>query len=405
MRKIVKRAAAFPRLIGILVLGLVAPVYWYNTSGHDSATEKKTLLPTTMSRSPRVVPTRQDLQTLAWPSDIWGIPAKPALERQGWPATKAIDMVDLMNKLQQQSGVSLSYFLVNIGAGDGCIEAYKYECDPVNVLLASNISSSSPPTSPWRGLLVEPNPGEAVVLRRMYPNGVTVLEQGINSSSIFDRLSSCPELPFDFDVFKMDTDSADCDVLDALLSRGLYRPKVILSEFNILYPPPIRYNLVDDGRWKFAAHNSKLIDQCSISHLVDRMEFHDYVLFQLDGWDAWFVRRDIADAHLHLPAYYDTLSWYLAGYAGIGYMAQFINLTLYGAPYTNGLSLPCLQWTKRVRKAAARQNRTLTTDEVDHMLRDLSEVVPRVMQQENNTQQYRLSRFKLDQNTICQQQS
>jgi hypothetical protein len=391
-----KVATTFCTLVGILIMGLMLSLYWYNTSGHDSTIIEKKVLVSTRSSGTRVVPTHQDLQTLVWPSDIWGIVTKPALERQGWPATKAIDTVDLMQKLRQ-SGVALSYYLVNIGAGDGCIEADNYECDPLNVLLASNTSSSPRPTSPWRGLLIEPDPVQATVLRRAYhSNGVTVVEKGVNSSSIIDRLSSHRALPFHFDLLKMDTDSADCDVVDALLSHGSFRPKVILAEFNIMYPPPIRYNLVDDGQWRFGTHNGKLIDQCSLSYLFDRMESHRYVLLQVDGWDAWFVRRDIADAHLNVPVYYDAVSWYLAGYASVDFMPRFIDQTAYGATYTNGLSLSCLQWTEQVRDVAARENRTLTTEEVDHMLRDLSEVVPQVMQQTNNIHQYQLSRSKLD---------
>jgi hypothetical protein len=319
---------------------------------------------------------------------------KPALERHDWPATKAVDSFDLIRKLQQ-SGAALNYFMVNVGAGDGCIKHLKYECDPVNTLLASSFSSSSPSRAPWRALLFDPSPLNAEVLRQTYANAI-VLQDAINSSSIVNILSAHKELPVDFDVFKIDIDSADCDVIEALLSHGSFRPKVIVSEFNIMYPPPIHYNLVDDGKWLFGARFSKLYDQCSLAYLENMMKSHNYVLFQVDFWDAWFVRRDVANAHLGLPVYYDALSWFVAGYARVDYKDNFIEHTAYGKQATNGLSAPCLRWTDLVNDKAGRENRTLTAEEAGNLLREVSEFVPRAMQSTNNLQQYMLSLTAFD---------
>lgn len=93
------------------------------------------------------------------------------------------------------------------------------------------------------------------------------------------------------------------------------------------------------------------------------MEEHNYVLIQVDFWDAWFVRRDLADAHLGLPVYYDALSWFVAGFANVDYRARFINTTAYGAPFSNGRSTPYLRWTDLVRDAAVQENRPLTKEE------------------------------------------
>ena len=332
--------------------------------------------------------TRELFQTFQWPSQHFGIQPRQALERymiageqrdQVDVATLALSNEDILDQIGK-AGVELSHWFLNVGAGDGCIDYKKIECDESNVLLPIKASSTlqkregnNTVVGSYSGVLVELMDISINALKSAYDNAV-IINEGVNASSIVQTIrNSAPQLPDDLDLFKMDIDSCDCDIIKAFTSA--YHPKVIQAEFNVIYPPPISFNTVDDGTWEFGAHGlsggeTQLANQCSLSHLTNSLE-ENYILFQVDYWDAWYVTKEVYRA-LKLPLVYDDYSWYNAGYASKKDRNFFMTKTA----YRNGPH----HWADLVQTEAM-ENRPLSKEQQEQMLKEAARFIPLNSQQ------------------------
>ena len=95
------------------------------------------------------------------------------------------------------------------------------------------------------------------------------------------------------DVFKIDIDSFDCDVLPRVLRA--FRPAVVIAEYNVYFPPPIKMKLVP-SRMGYDSNKRGNIYECSIQYLNDDvMRPLGYVLLQLDWQNVIYVREEIAE--------------------------------------------------------------------------------------------------------------
>ena len=94
-------------------------------------------------------------------------------------------------------------------------------------------------STPFTGHLYEPLPQFVHTLEATYQN--IVVHDGVNAST-FPGVLEQDGVPRTLDFLKYDTDGADCDAIFAALDAG-FRPHVILAEFNLLFPPPLRFNL------------------------------------------------------------------------------------------------------------------------------------------------------------------
>ena len=294
-------------------------------------------------------------------------------------ATLALSNEDILDQIGK-AGVELSHWFLNVGAGDGCIDYKKIECDESNVLLPIKASSTlqkregnNAVVGSYSGVLVELMDISINALKSAYDNAV-IINEGVNASSIVQTIrNSAPQLPDDLDLFKMDIDSCDCDIIKAFTSA--YHPKVIQAEFNVIYPPPISFNTVDDGTWEFGAHGlsggeTQLANQCSLSHLTNSLE-ENYILFQVDYWDAWYVTKEVYRA-LKLPLVYDDYSWYNAGYASKKDRNFFMTKTA----YRNGPH----HWADLVQTEAM-ENRPLSKEQQEQMLKEAARFIPLNSQQ------------------------
>jgi len=100
-------------------------------------------------------------------------------------------------------------------------------------------------------------------------------------------------LPF-VDVFKIDIDSFDCDVMPVVLRS--YRPALVIAEYNVYFPPPIKMKLVPSASG-YDSNKRGTTYECSIQFLNDDvMRPLGYVLLQLDWQNVIYARREIAAA-------------------------------------------------------------------------------------------------------------
>lgn len=189
---------------------------------------------------------------------------------------------------------------VNIGAKDG------KQQDPTYPLFAEG----------YRGLAVEASsdfcPGK---LSANLPAGnITKLCEFVDVERVGEQLARAG-VPADVDVFKLDIDSVDCVVMQAVMDAG-YRPKLVLVEVNEKVPPPVRFAM----RLKPTPETPKptyrwQLDHaygCSLDAMSDVMGAFGYHLLHMD-WDvAFFVPTCVCDAFGDVP--HDTCRAYDAGY-------------------------------------------------------------------------------------------
>lgn len=288
-------------------------------------------------------------ESFVWPSHQLGIPERMATERPF--LTPALSLLDFMNVLSNHD-ISPFGFFINVGANDACLTK-KHECDEANQLLPllSDVLVEMTKNSDVRrrnldfvnnftfqGVLFEPGSRADSLLGNIYKEGsfrlVPTPLDYFNAVNMFADL----DVPKDkIDVLKYDTDAMDCEVINAILKAG-YQPTIVMAEYNIVYPPPLRFNFMvsPDGTFHWGAkapNNQQMGNQCSLSYLSDMMSHHGYTLVQVDWWDAFFVRDPLVQILTGGSPLYDDLSWYLHGYVANSpsekARVEFLNLTAY----------------------------------------------------------------------------
>jgi hypothetical protein len=125
------------------------------------------------------------------------------------------------------------FYAVNIGALEGNYD----DGDPVNELWLVDGGN-------WtrRGLAIEGVETQCAVLRgRLRPvTNVSVACTFVDPYNVLALFAS-HGVPREFDFLKLDIDSIDCPVLDAILT--VHRPRYIHMETNYEIPPPIVFSL------------------------------------------------------------------------------------------------------------------------------------------------------------------
>jgi len=311
-----------------------------------------------------------------WPSDALGVAPRQVAERAafgvGCADSKTVSNVDLLLALQQR-GVALNHHLVNMGAGDDCVRAtVPAECDEANVLLPLGTTPAAANSAklaqsderqraargtlpPYAGVLFEPTQ-PAPGLHVYDKESVRVDSTRVSAANVVALLDAA-RVPADVDLLKFDIDDTDCDVLHALLTTAnerhqLYRPKVVQAEFNVMFPPPLRYTAVDDTRWKWGAatkHATQASNECSLAALVDIFAAADYVLVQVDYWDVWFMHAPVFAALSPQLHTYDDATWYVHGFAGQPSVANCLRATAFRGPVEDAAS-PFAQYLKLVKQ-------------------------------------------------------
>jgi hypothetical protein len=180
-----------------------------------------------------------------------------------------------------QTHVRHVLYAVNFGARDGKGEGGN--TDPSYALYAEQ---------GFRGLAVEAaNEFQEQLARNLGPFNVTIKQSFITVGNAVALIQGAGLSSVD--VFKIDIDSFDCDVLPRVLRA--FRPAVVIAEYNVYFPPPIKMKLVP-SRMGYDSNKRGNIYECSIQYLNDDvMRPLGYVLLQLDWQNVIYVREEIAE--------------------------------------------------------------------------------------------------------------
>lgn len=113
-----------------------------------------------------------------------------------------------------------------------------------------------------------------------------------------------------FDALKLDLDSFECDILELLIVKGGYRPRVIISEASPGWVPPLKFRMnyndeLDVGIFfshELTIHQDNfLFYGCSLQYTADLLAPHGYKLMQFAQEDAWFVHSDYDELFFQGP--------------------------------------------------------------------------------------------------------
>jgi hypothetical protein len=187
-------------------------------------------------------------------------------------------------------------FLVNIGAastGGG-------QFDPTYPLLtATNLS--------FGALLIDPNPNPSLFDAYPTRSNIQIIHDFIWTESIVQNIFEKYNIPKYFTILKIDVDSYECSLLETILQAN-YRPQLIHTEFNPIFPPPVIfipiYNATTKNDWKPSLwSNMGPFYGCSLSALSNILSLFDYILLEVDFWDVIYIQRQLAQStDIQVPA-------------------------------------------------------------------------------------------------------
>jgi len=187
-------------------------------------------------------------------------------------------------------------FLVNIGAasiGGG-------QFDPTYPLLTA-INSS------FGALLIDPNTNPSLFNAYPIRTNIHIIHDFIWTESIIQNIFEKYNISKDFTILKVDIDSYECSLLESILHAN-YRPQLIHTEFNPIFPPPVIfmpiYNSTTKNDWKPSLWSSiGPFYGCSLSALSKVLKSFDYILVEVDFWDVIYIQRQLAQStHIQVPA-------------------------------------------------------------------------------------------------------
>lgn len=174
--------------------------------------------------------------------------------------------------------------------------------------------------SGWRGLWIEASAASYAKASENYAreidaNRLKIICRAVTPDNVEElfKQGGAPEEP---DLLSIDIDGNDIYVWKAITS---YRPRVIVVEYNSIFPPPQRWAVVEDPNYgsSMTSHFG-----ASLSSFCDVAADKGYVLVgcSLSGVNAFFVRKDLAhpnqfaapfsaENHYEPPRYYLIRDW------------------------------------------------------------------------------------------------
>ena len=206
----------------------------------------------------------------------------------------AIPLERIYDDLERHLGHSqMSGYIINIGANDGV------SGDPLYPLISNRPH--------LHGIALEPGAIAFADLKhnlQKISSHVLPINAGIKpSTAIADARQGRPKHAINnnsIDIIKIDIDSCDCHVLEALLAdpSGYYRAKLIQMEVNHNIPVPISYKEMCMGDARGASGGRAAYDVwgCSVQAAYDVLSPHGYELLQYDWPDAVFILKEHAPA-------------------------------------------------------------------------------------------------------------
>ena len=210
---------------------------------------------------------------------------------------------EILRRLETSRGTFLE-----IGVGDGRENNTAY-------LLAKG----------WRGTWVDANSKQISQIRRalaplIATSQLRVFEMLVgpeNVSTLKDQF--CASHPID--VFSLDIDGVDFHVATALFADPSFRPKVVIVEYNGVFPPPLEFVMpLDAPAWHAGDYFG-----ASYSAWVRFFALHGFkpVSCSTPGSNIFFVRDELArrvlpslpdESMLYRPARYDLIAGFRGGH-------------------------------------------------------------------------------------------
>mmetsp|Transcript_66310 Transcript_66310/g.158636 ORF Transcript_66310/g.158636 Transcript_66310/m.158636 type:complete len:327 (+) Transcript_66310:1-981(+) len=225
---------------------------------------------------------------------------------------------------------------MNLGGGPTL-----FEDDPISKLLRTRLVNSDDPTSGGvAGIVVEPNIENADKLRAQLAHKLCQVLPPDRRSKIcsseggellqnylilddFATAANAAELVISFqaavrslspqflgrswiflepDFLKVDIDSIDCVVVDALLKKVGLRPTIVAMEVNPLFPPPLDMMALESEASSPEPGGEVWRAGCSLSAQLRILQENGYSLLMYTGYDAIFINRDFVQEHLIKPS-------------------------------------------------------------------------------------------------------
>ena len=152
----------------------------------------------------------------------------------------------------------------------------------------------------YRGLMVDGEPTQEAKMRHRFRKNPTVQQRiALLSATNVAKILRAANAPRQPELLKMDIDGFDCNIMDAVLAAG-FRPKVVVMEVNVGWPPPVRFSL--SAAANYDSEKRGFMYGCSLSYQADLMAGYGYTLLQLDWNNALYVQRELShhfDHHFH----------------------------------------------------------------------------------------------------------
>jgi bifunctional DNA-binding transcriptional regulator/antitoxin component of YhaV-PrlF toxin-antitoxin module len=138
--------------------------------------------------------------------------------------------------------------------------------------------------------LIECDPYWIRVLQSYYEvfgDRVSIVNQHVNPKNIIELIQSKIGLS-GIDFLSIDIDSFDYHVLDAILKK--YKPKIICTEINELFPPPIKFTVLPEAKtlWRgdaFQGYSLQLAIQLAekYGYVVSELHFNNLFLEKIEN--------------------------------------------------------------------------------------------------------------------------
>lgn len=144
----------------------------------------------------------------------------------------------------------------------------------------------------WGGIFMECSPSDFQKLQQNYRDKpkVRCLQVPVTSQNI-ESLLEGNQVPPDFDLLSIDIDGNDYWVWKAITR---WQPRVVVIEYNAVYPPPIKWVMKENLEHRWDGTNYYGASLTSLT-LLGRSKGYCLVGTDSRGVNAFFVRADLVD--------------------------------------------------------------------------------------------------------------
>lgn len=156
-------------------------------------------------------------------------------------------------------------------------------------------------TAGWKGAWIEGDPSFARAIRRRFrpwiESGQLALERAIVSTENVEELFTKLGVPTEFGLLSIDVDGNDYWLWRAI---ERWRPKVVVIEYNAVFPPPVRWVMKHQPEfgWRGTSYFGASLE--SLEHLGNEKGYC-LVGCTFSGVNAFFVRDDLVEGRFEPP--------------------------------------------------------------------------------------------------------